>query len=120
MLGTIRMAVDNGSKVTDETVRPAMYDGETVPSRFSPVLKKRISYGVIHSLKRSGLTDLAPSQKKAYEEAYHEGYMDAWSAGASKKNANDRLATPPRTIAEIGLQDGAIQGSADVIPWRRD
>lgn len=118
MLGTIRMSADNGRKAIDEPLNPTANDGKTVLRRLFSDLKKRISYGVIHSLKRSGLTDLAPSQKQSYEKAYREGYIDAWNAGVSKKNGDDRLSTPPRTIAEIGWQDGAKQGSADVIMTR--
>lgn len=118
MLGTMRMTAGNESKTIDETLSPTVNDGKTVSRRFASTLKKRISYGVIHSLKRSGLTDLAPSQKQSYEKAYRKGYMYAWNAGANKKTGDDRLSTPPRTIAEIGWQDGAKQGSADVIMIR--
>lgn len=118
MLGTMRMTVGNGSKTIDEPLSQTVNDGKTVSRRFASTLKKRISYGVIHSLKRSGLTDLSSSQKQSYEKAYRKGYMYAWNAGANKKTGDDRLSTPTRTIAEIGWQDGAKQGSADVIMTR--
>lgn len=113
------MTAGNESKNIDKTLNQTANDGKTLSHRFTSTLKKRISYGVIHSLKRSGLIDLAPSQKQSYEKAYYKGYIDAWNAGANKKNGDDRLSTPPRTIAEIGWQDGAKQGSADVIMTRR-
>lgn len=111
MLETIRTAI-----YKDHKTNGAQDNEETLSQKITSTLKKRISYGIIHSLKRSGLTDLTPSQEQAYGEAYHNGYMDAWNAtGANKKTVHNRLSTSPNTIIEIGWQDGAVQGSADVI-----
>lgn len=114
MWSTIRMAVDNGRKAIDGALENNGDNGRALSRKFAATIKDRINYGVAHALQRSGMTDLTPSQRKAYERSYHKGYMDAWSAGANRKNVLGRSGKTPRTIAEIGWKDGASQGSADV------